>query len=275
MKGGARRPGHETTQGPRTSTMPSSAARSEANRKNAQKSTGPRSQEGRQRASRNAAKHLLRAEELAFDDADAALLRETLTYWMESYQPETPAEVEFINIAATSSVQIRRSRRFYQAETAENRRNAATRHDQQAEDAVAQLRKSLKDEPEDTVRLLGRSAAGCRWLIGRWERLEKKLGLEGAAGWRWADCDEATRLLGFCPDSEAPEADDVRGLFEAVYPGQAGYRKVAAKTKGGATIDIRDILLSPTWGQPHPDVADPAVAAEREEGLKGLGALIA
>src|SRR4051812_17388363 len=122
--------------------------RSEINRKNAQASTGPRSPAGRERASRNAAKHLLRAETLAFDEADAALLRDTLLYWMESYQPETPAEVEFINIAVTAKVQGDRCRRYYQAEVDENRRNAALRHDQQVEDAVAEQRKALKDEPE-------------------------------------------------------------------------------------------------------------------------------
>src|SRR3954451_6518386 len=84
----------------------SAERRSQINRDNAKKSTGPRSPAGRERASRNAAKHLLRAEELAFDDADAALLRDTLPWWSDSYVPETPAEVEFINIAATASVQI-------------------------------------------------------------------------------------------------------------------------------------------------------------------------
>src|SRR4051812_33901684 len=171
--------------------------RSQINRDNSKKSTGPRSEAGRKRASLNAAKHLLRAEALAFDDDDAALLRQRLIYWNDSYLPETPGEVELINIAVTASVQIDRCRRFYSAETAQKRRNAALNYDDQQEDLVSQRRKTLKAEPEDTVRLLKRSAAGCRWLIARWERLETRLGREGWDGWSWADCDEATRLLGF------------------------------------------------------------------------------
>src|SRR3954464_13396267 len=193
MWGGARRPEQPATRLCNAGTRPMaiSPERCQINRDNAKKSTGPRSPAGRKAAAMNAAKHLLRAETLAFDETDALLLRDALFYWMEFYQPETPAEVEYINIAATAQVQGERSRRFYAAETADNRRKAGTRHDQQEEDLVAERRKTLKDEPEDTVRLLKRSAAGCRWLIGRWERLEQRLGREGAQGWRWADCDEA------------------------------------------------------------------------------------
>ena len=39
--------------------------------------------------------------------------------------------------------------------------------------------------------------------------------------------------------------------------------------------DIRLILTSPAYGKPEPDLADPEVAARRDEGLKELRALLA
>src|SRR5947209_11323981 len=114
--------------------------RAEINRDNAKKSTGPRSPEGRKASSQNARKHLLRAETLAFDEADAARLRDKLFHWMEFYQPETPAEVEYVNFAVTAQLQAERSRTYYQAEAAGDRREAPLRHDQDADELVAERR---------------------------------------------------------------------------------------------------------------------------------------
>jgi hypothetical protein len=52
----------------------------------------------------------------------------------------------------------------------------------------------LDGDPSAAVVALKRSAAGCRWLIGRWEYLEEKL----KAGGTWYSCDriEAIQLQG-------------------------------------------------------------------------------
>src|SRR6516165_3769617 len=62
------------------------------------------------------------------------------------------------------------------------------------EDAVEGFRRMLDGDPRAAVVGLKRSAAGCRWLIGRWEYLEGKL----AAGGTLYGCDriEAIQLRG-------------------------------------------------------------------------------
>jgi hypothetical protein len=63
---------------------PATAAKLEANRANAQKSTGPRTEEGEARSSRNAVKHGLSSRDLVIRSEE----RETFNDWLAEYRAE-------------------------------------------------------------------------------------------------------------------------------------------------------------------------------------------
>jgi hypothetical protein len=63
------------------------------------------------------------------------------------------------------------------------------------EDVVDGYRRMLDTDPAAAVVALKRSAAGCRYLIARWEHLERALADEGT--WYAADRIEAIELQGF------------------------------------------------------------------------------
>jgi hypothetical protein len=73
-------------------------------------------------------------------------------------------------------------------------RTADRYYEEAEEDAVDGFRRMLDGDPWAAVVGLKRSAAGCRWLIVRWEHLEQAL----AAGGTWYGCDriEAIQLQG-------------------------------------------------------------------------------
>jgi hypothetical protein len=62
------------------------------------------------------------------------------------------------------------------------------------EDNVEQYRRMLDSDPATAVLALTRSAAGCRYLIERWEHLERALAADGT--WYAADRMEAIELQG-------------------------------------------------------------------------------
>src|SRR5262249_23316093 len=84
----------------------------------------------------------------------------------------------------------------------------------------------LATEPARAVRLLTRTAEGCRWLIERWEHLEQMFNERGH--WFDPERDEAIRLQGLSDDPDAlkgcPEAFLTRfyNLFSQAAPAQGG-----------------------------------------------------
>ena len=66
-----------------------SAAKLEANRRNAQKSTGPRTEEGKDRSKLNAVKHGMRAETLVLLDEDPQALEDRRAAWRPASCPAT------------------------------------------------------------------------------------------------------------------------------------------------------------------------------------------
>jgi hypothetical protein len=91
-------------------------------------------------------------------------------------------------------------------------REATDRWDAEQDLHLEQLRALLPDDPAAAVRRLKLCAAGCRWLIRRWEDLLGTLLRRGA--WAAADRDEAIRLLGLRPEAgrlaESPQAYRLR-----------------------------------------------------------------
>ncbi len=145
------------------------------NRQNAQKSTGPRTEAGKKRSRRNAYKHGFRCEVLALSGEDGAAVERLADEWYDFYKPQSPAERELLEMAVTASVQRKRIVRAKTAVVAEQVRVAEFNFDQHFRDQIQAVVGQLEDDPGNVVHRYRASAAGCRWLIGRWERLSQML----------------------------------------------------------------------------------------------------
>jgi hypothetical protein len=119
---------------------------------------------------------------------------QTRELWNRFFEPVSPIECGFIEHAAQAEedraecVWVRATLR------AEAIRTADRYFEEAEEDAVEGFRRMLDGDPRAAVVGLKRSAAGCRWLIARWEYLEEKL----KSGGTWYGCDriEAIQLQG-------------------------------------------------------------------------------
>ena len=133
-------------------------------------------------------------EDLVLPDEEPAECRAVVEEWTHEFPPASAGDRVLLEQLAISALEKRRARRVRLAVVAEKVRTAAYGFDceQQAEveAAVAQLAAS----PAAAVARLNRTAAGTRYLIGRWERLKAIFDIEGT--WYGQDRDEATRLQG-------------------------------------------------------------------------------
>jgi hypothetical protein len=214
--------------------------RARINRDNSRLSTGPKTDAGKSISKYNSLKHGLRIETLALSGEDAAELRDRLDGWINFYQPNTPGEAELIEMAVTASVQRRRSVKYLAAAQADGVRNATRRWDEDRDDEVKRLVKLLETDPAEAVAKLGRTGHGCRWLIGRWERLQALLD-DPNATFAAADRDELIRLQGLAIDPDCPgAATETRLTWRIVmtlFPG------IFAEERRHTPYDVREELL--------------------------------
>ncbi len=91
--------------------MAISAAKLEANRRNAKKSTGPRTDEGKECSKFNALKHGLRAETLVLPDEDPQDLEDRRAAWTASLAPLSELEQRAVDDAVIYSWRQDRARR--------------------------------------------------------------------------------------------------------------------------------------------------------------------
>jgi hypothetical protein len=213
-----------------------SANKTEANRRNAQKSSGPKSAEGKSRSRLNALKHGMRANLLVLPGEDAEACQGRVDAWTDSLKPRNEAEDYLAQRAARLTLQLDRIERAYVARVTADLNNAAadaaagvTQPEAEGEDVRTlgwrlfwDARGSLSlyphypisscstkpivswsddvDDPNNPGKLvfsLESTAAGCRWLLDRWAELRALLDLGQA--WRSPDKLKATRLLGRQP----------------------------------------------------------------------------
>jgi hypothetical protein len=180
--------------------------RRQINIKNASRSTGPKSPEGRRRASLNATKHGLRAEALALPHEDVEELNQITDDWLDYHQPRSPGQRAALDRCLYSHLQLKRCARFQAAAVAEQVRKAGLEWQWAQDDELERLKKLLKTEPDEAVRLLKRSALGCRWMLSEWHELSEALNEEG----EWVDSrrDRAIRLLGQRPGITSAHEDE-------------------------------------------------------------------
>src|SRR5271166_3492668 len=135
--------------------MTVSAAKIEANRRNAMLSCGPRSEAGKSRSKLNAVKHGMRAATLVLLDEDAQALEDRKADWAASLLPRGAAEQRIIDDAVEYSWPRDRSRRAQEARLATNIVNAGV------DEAIREA-----DEVLRLGQLLSRTIAA-RWPITR------------------------------------------------------------------------------------------------------------
>ena len=118
-------------------------------------------------------------EEYALLTENAPELGAKLDYWHSFYQPATPGECEWIDLAVMASVQARRVYACLTATVNHQINTAFFDFDREQEDEVDRYRAMLATQPGAAVVGLKRSALGVRFLIGRWERLLRLIQEEG------------------------------------------------------------------------------------------------
>jgi hypothetical protein len=179
--------------------------RAEISRQNGKKSKGPVTEEGKARSRQNALRHGLRAEVLPLPNEDPAKVAARQAAWDEYYQPQSPAAQHLVTECVRATLLSDRAHTFHTAALSKQVREAPARWEREQADAVAGIAALLPDDPATTVRLLEGTAAGCRWLIRRWEDLARAFGAHGR--WSDEDRDEALRLRGCRPDIESLRQD--------------------------------------------------------------------
>ncbi len=175
-------------------------AQTQANRRNAARSTGPITEEGKNRSRFNALKHGLRAQIpiLPGDDPDAMQVRREA--WVETAQPANAIELYLVESALAASFALDRARM-----RAADAAVAATEKEQAQEVQAAapppfqldQANRELMRDPAAAVARFRQSAAGSAWLRQRWQQL--KTALERRDMWEPEDVQMALRLLGRDP----------------------------------------------------------------------------
>jgi hypothetical protein len=200
----------------------------EINRTNAQRSTGPRTTLGKERSRWNALKHGARAESLVLPGEDPAALEQEIDAWVAAIGPSNHIEQRLAETAAKAYWQGQRIERAQVARLETSMLRApATEQDQEQDEVLALGDRLLFDrvgpaqrypterlhgtapytsvaqqpgDPDLPCRLVNRlesTAAGCRWLLDRWNEVGEVLRPGNA--WRSQDRFRVARLLGKQP----------------------------------------------------------------------------
>jgi hypothetical protein len=151
-------------------------------------------------------RHRFPIERYALLTENAPELGARLDQWYEYYQPMTPGECELIDMAVMASTLGRRVHACRTEMVNQEIRTAVFSFDCAQEDEVEAYRAMLAIQPGRAVLGLKRSALGVRFLIERWERLERLLREEGT--WYGNDRNEAIAYQG-------ARATPVESLFDS------------------------------------------------------------
>ncbi len=185
--------------------MACSEAKRAANQANAKKSTGPITEVGKHKSRANAVKHGLSGEGVALPPAMEAEVQEKTAAFERHLRPADDFERETVRRIALSAVRSRHSFHLEMRLTEANRRRDLERFDIDREEAAESLGAHLAEDPAGTVLRLHQTAAGCDWLVDRWENLARGLE-EGKCGWNEKDIERALDLLGVRPSERHLDA---------------------------------------------------------------------
>jgi len=148
-----------------------SQARTEANQKNAQKSTGPRSAEGKAHSRLNGLKHGMRAETIVLSTEDPVEFAAELQAWTEDWRPPTAARKILVERGAVAAWRLRRSVRVETERLEALGRQAVACYDQALDAQIAQGKRWLKGDPEKALAVLNQSYEGVVAQMAMWQTL--------------------------------------------------------------------------------------------------------
>jgi hypothetical protein len=114
--------------------------------------------------------------------------------WLAFYKPASPGERELVDMAVSSTIDRRRIQATITELANDQIRTALFRHDVREEDRVQLYRDMLPTRPHHAILELKRLALGCRYLVGRLERILELLSDEGTLYGN--DRNEAIHLCG-------------------------------------------------------------------------------
>jgi hypothetical protein len=231
--------------------MAISAAKLEANRRNALKSTGPRTDEGKRIAKMNATKHGLRAETLVLEDEDPQVLEDRRAAWRACLVPGDDVEQRLVDDAVVYTWMQDRARRAQAGRINANIADFGVDLGQTTKIEVDDLGRRLfkdrcgplmlypsptltdrydfdrspstsfpaegkddPDRPSTLILCLQSTLQGCEWLLAEWAKL--KATLDQGQAWISSDKLKAVRLLGKQP-FDAIDDRDVAMVFLAAY----------------------------------------------------------
>ena len=225
-----------------------SAAKIEANRRNAQKSTGPRTREGKDRSKLNPVKHGMRAETLVLLDEDAQALEDRRLAWRIRLAPGDAVEERLVDDAVVYTWMQDRARRAQAGRINANITNHGVDQRLANEKDVDELGRRLfkdrmgplvfypsvsiddlfdysrdpstsfagngkedddPDRPGVLVLSLQATLLGCEWMLGEWAKL--KAIIDAGQSWLSSDKLKAVRLLGKQPFDAIDERDVAPG----------------------------------------------------------------
>ncbi len=118
-------------------------------------------------------------ESLALPDENPAQLRALLDAYLAAYPPASIADQAIVEQVVVSTIDRQRCLEARTSLLAEKVRTSALRFDQAQQNEVSTYKAMLPESPAQALAGLHQSAAGCRHLIGRFERLQTILGVEG------------------------------------------------------------------------------------------------
>ena len=210
--------------------MTCSPAQLEANRKNALRSTGPKTLEGKARSRANALKHGLCANVVVPEDAE--MIQTRATAWFHTLKPQNELQDWLVDQISIYSLRIDRAERMERRLRDRKSLAAELVWDDDARLAAEVLGAKVAANPAAIVQQLRRSPAGCDWLIGRWEWLERAALAE--AGWSSIQAELAAHLLGL-----PAEFTDLAGV------GTAAEDRVALARRESEALRVRREAVEP------------------------------
>ena len=268
-----------------------STAAVQANRRNARQSTGPRTEEGKARSSMNALKHGLTAGDVVLPTEDPQAFQARLDDWNDDFPQAGAVGRCLIERAAHASWRLDRCARYETARLAHRVRHAVDRHDYEESrhaEAVGRrllfepldrfaaptlpdpttlekLQRRHDDHPAVLARELQTTAAGVRWLLGRWAELAEAL--EVRQFWHAADTYKAVRLLGRRPEDvlEDPVVGRIVMAYHVADPEPWRLYDVVREAARGC--DVKAVRIAHVEAMEKSLPADPATALAFLRGL--------